>query len=274
MKLLSSDYFRGFEKAKTYIDATSNSCDGFRLLYRILEIIHPRLRLEKGGLHKTIDAPSYGALTDDSVYTFIKRYENYLLYEELSPENRTYSKKEQTMFIIRALSEDARFKDGLLYVQGTLQAYQRDVTITSTTPFPLDLSIDEIAVTIDERSAEYTVGDKATTPRVINPYAREATARLLESDGTPVIRVMRDRDTYRKPAYDSEYKKSSDRRGPTNPKNTQTCIACNAYGHCITNKDTICYNVAKAQLCNQSIDDVANAQLVKSNTYRYRKDRK
>ena len=54
IKLVGSDYFKSFDKAKTYIDSASNSCNGFRLLYRILEIIHPRLRLEKGGLHKTI----------------------------------------------------------------------------------------------------------------------------------------------------------------------------------------------------------------------------
>ena len=51
------------------------------------------------------------------------------------------------MFVIKALSVDSRFKNGLVYVEATLQAYQRDTQITPTTPFPLDLDIDEIAIT-------------------------------------------------------------------------------------------------------------------------------
>ena len=274
IKLVGSDYFKSFDKAKTYIDSASNSCNGFRLLYRILEIIHPRLRLEKGGLHKTIDSPSYSNITDDSVYTFIKRYENYLLYEEPSPQNRTYTQCEQTMFIIKELSEDKRFKDGLLYVQGTLQNYQQAITITPTTPFPLDIGIEEIAITIDEHSDDYTVGDKAAAPRVINPYARDSTVRTMDDTGTAVIRALGRKDNYRKPPSDSRYKRDSDRGNPPTPRSTQTCKACMGIGHCITDQDSICYNVAKAHMCNRFIEDASNAQLVKSNTYRYRKDRK
>ena len=73
LKLVGSDYFKSFPKAQTFITAAANSSDGFRLIYRILEIIHPRLRLEKGGLHKTIDPPSYNDITDDSIYTIITR---------------------------------------------------------------------------------------------------------------------------------------------------------------------------------------------------------
>ena len=71
LKLVWNDYFKSFPKAQTFITAAANSSDGFRLLYRILEIIHPRLRLEKGGLHKTIDAPNYNDVAEDSIYTFI-----------------------------------------------------------------------------------------------------------------------------------------------------------------------------------------------------------
>ena len=127
------------------------------------------------------------------------------------------------MFIIKELSGDKRFKDGLLYVQGTLQAYQRDITITPTTPFPLDIGIDEIAITIDKHSEEYTVGDKASTPRVINPYARDTTVRTLEDEGTAVIRAMGRRDNYHKPTSDPGYKRNSDRGTPPQLQNTQTC---------------------------------------------------
>ena len=162
-----------------YIHSAANNSDGFKLLYRILEIIHPRLRISKGGIHKTIEAP-YSDVEDDSIYTFITRYKNYLIHEQLSPENRAYNKQEQTMFVLNALTFDKRFKEGLAYVEGTIQAYQRDSSVSSLTPFPIDLEIDEVAVTIDERSDNYVVGDKLTTARVINPYAMSH-IRMLEA---------------------------------------------------------------------------------------------
>jgi len=51
------------------------------------------------------------------------------------------------MFVLQALTGDARFKEGLTYVEATIQAYQRDTRISPDTPFPLELEIDEIAVT-------------------------------------------------------------------------------------------------------------------------------
>ena len=82
------------------------------------------------------------------------------------------------------------------------------------------------------------------------------------------------RDNYRKPTTETGYKSNTDKTTLATPRSTQTCKACMGIGHYITNQDTICYNVVKAQLCSKFIDDAANAQLVKSNTYRYRKDRK
>ena len=86
-------------------------------------------------------------------------YQNYLLYEELSPENRSYNKREQTMFVIKAQKVDNRFKDRSMYVEATLQGYQRDSQITPTTHFPIGLDINEIAITIAERSDAYKVGE-------------------------------------------------------------------------------------------------------------------
>ena len=48
LKLTGNDYFKSFPKAYTFIIAAANNSNRFRLLYRILEVIHPRLRLEKG----------------------------------------------------------------------------------------------------------------------------------------------------------------------------------------------------------------------------------
>lgn len=54
------------------------------------------------------------------------------------------------MFVIKTISVDSRFKDGWVYVEATLQAYQRDTQITPTTLSLLNLDIEEIAITIAE----------------------------------------------------------------------------------------------------------------------------
>ena len=270
LKMTRGNYFKPFPKVQTFITAAANSSDGFRLLYRILEIIQPRLWLEKGEHHKTIDPPSYNNIEDYSIYTFITRYKNYLLYKELSQESRSYNKIEQTMFVLEALVVDSWFKDGLVYVEATLQSYQRDTNIAPTTPFPLDLDIEEIEITISERSDAYTIGVKTTTPCIVNTYAR-----VIDNTNTPVIRTMDRRDGNRKPYDKGGYTKFKDRQSDK-PKvrNTQIRKACMSVGHCITNLDTIYYVVAKKFICNRFVDDTANATLVKSNTYRYKKEQK
>ena len=74
LKLTTNGYFKGFQVASTYIQAAANSNDGFKLLYRILEIIYPKLRAEKGGIHKVVEAPAYADVTDDNIYTFMTKY--------------------------------------------------------------------------------------------------------------------------------------------------------------------------------------------------------
>ena len=270
LKLTGNDYFKSFPKALTYVQAAANNSDGFKLIYRILEIIHPRLRVSKGGVHKTVEAPSYSDVEDGSIYTFMTRYKNYLLYEQLSPMSRTYNKREQTMFVLQALLPDKRFRAGLVYVEATIQAYQRDSRAHTTIPFPIDLEIDEIAVTIDERSDNYTVGDNIRSPKISNPYARGKHARTLESVGKPVVRALGRRD---RPSNDSN-RRTGVRDNSRLQKNTQTCKACQNVGHCITNPETICFNMAKAHICSTYMADPNNKDIIKSNTYKYRKDRK
>ena len=86
-----------------------------------------------------IKSPAYSDVKDNSVFTFITRHEKNLRYEQLSPENRAYNKREQTMFVLNALTFDKRFKEGLTYVEGTIRAYQRDSRVSSLTPFPTNL---------------------------------------------------------------------------------------------------------------------------------------
>ena len=258
LKLTTNGYFKGFPVASTYIQAAANSNDGFKLLYRILEIIHPKLRAEKGGIHKIVEAPAYADVTDDNIYTFMTKYKNYLLYEELSPEARSYSTQEQAMFVVTALKRDSRFKPGLEYVLATLLSYQRERRINIASQFPLDIELDEIAVTICERCEEYTIGEKKmATTMVVNPYAIQGTINVAKGK-----------------KYDWKKKTNNFHDNKNNTKNTQTCASCGGTGHCITNPDTICYATAKENLCCIFIAKEENAKVVKSNSYRYKKSMK
>ena len=226
-----------------------------------MEIIHPKLRASKGCIHKTITPPSYDDVEDDNIYTFITKYKNYLQYEELSPEQRHYTKQEQTMYVVNALKKDSRFKPGLEYVLATLLSHQRDSRSDNESQFPMDLEIDEIAVTIDERCPEYKVEDDfSKTEEIVNPYVT-----------TPVVRMAKGRthqdDNETKPAW--QFKKKY--TGKNDNTNAQICKACGGYGHCITNNDTICYTSAKTYMCSRYINNGENEKYVKNNTYRYKK---
>ena len=161
------------------------------------------------------------------------------------------------MFILYALIPDKRFHEELLFVEATIKLWQRDMKANMTTAFPLDLEIEEIGVTIEERSDNYTVGDKVTPPKIQNLYAR-----MMESEDKPVVRATRNRNN----SYSKQGSHSQSNN--TSTKNTQTCEACLGVGHCITNTDTVCYHTAKTSICAKFIDNPSNNDLVKSNTYR------
>ena len=108
-------------------------------------------------------------------------------------------------------------------------------------------------------------GDKITPPQVINPYASKLW--MLNAEDIPSIRVLKRRDDKR----NSNFKKGGYKR-ESKVRNTQMCKSYLGIGHCITNPDTICYNVAKHQMCTKFLDNTENTQAIKSNFSRYKKD--
>lgn len=119
------------------------------------------------------------------------------------------------MFIIQALMPYKRFREGLIYSESTLQAYQRDFRDNVLTLFPLD--IDDIAVTIDERSENYTIGNNTSGPRVMDPYAKSI-VQVIESNSAPIVSAMGQARKNNGKKDDASY-------------NTQTCKAYINNGH-------------------------------------------
>ena len=127
MELTTNSYFEVFPQAKTYIQAANSCSDGFKLLYRILEIIHPQLRVSKGGNNKKIESLSYNNINNDNIYTFFTRYKHYLLYKLLSPEKRHYNKREHALFVVHTLKIDNRCQPGIEYTTSTLLSHQQEL---------------------------------------------------------------------------------------------------------------------------------------------------
>ena len=53
---------------------------------------------------------------------------------------------------------DARLKNGSVFINALVQAYQKDIMLQTNTVFPIDLEIDKADVTINEKIDDYEVG--------------------------------------------------------------------------------------------------------------------
>ena len=89
---------------KTLIDHKRSSQDGFRVLYAMLCVYHPKL-VEK----QKLEAPVME--TNGNLFTFVRKYSNYIECERIS--NRHYSDMEQLTYVINTLDIDGRFEKAL-----------------------------------------------------------------------------------------------------------------------------------------------------------------
>ena len=209
---------------------------------------------------------------DDSIYTFLNRYKNFLLHEKLSPESRIYNNDEQTTFIINALRHDVQLRPRLFYVESTLQAYQRDVRLNSAITFPHELQHDDVGVIIDENSDDYTVGANARLPTSIF----DSNGTLRRAEDQPVLHALR--------GYQSSYQRQDHNKNGTQTKRdlkpkrdsttpTISCKACLGLGHCVTKGD-ICYILAKATIRHSFMAATANKEHIQRNAADFKKERK
>ena len=165
IKLTGEDSVKLFPRVATYVKSVATNSYGFKLIYRIVEIIHPQLRASKGGVYEVIESPLYDNVEDNSIYTFITRYNNYLMYKQLSPDKRSYNKRKQTRFILNDLMINKRVRVDLLYAEAIIQTFQRDCRLIPDTMFQIDLEIDEIEVMIGKYNDDYTPGEKIDTAK-------------------------------------------------------------------------------------------------------------
>ena len=141
-------------------------------------------------------------------------------------------------------------------------ACQRDVITNPTVSFPFDLELDKIGVIIDERSDAYTVRTHVSLP----------VPSLPSTLTTGFIRQLKSSSTRRRSRSDSKsYNKSFSRKPPDI---SLKCKACHNFGHYVTVEDSVCYTLAKAQICFRFLSDPRHAASIKRNTLLFQQNQK
>ena len=118
--------------------------NGFRMLYTLLKISHPRLTHNKA---IRPDRPTF----DGDLPRLINKYQNFLSYEKQREEPRLYALDEQAEDVIFAIKQSPWFdklKDGVKGSEEKLQVYKNHRFDRKLFPFPHDLKLHFISQTI------------------------------------------------------------------------------------------------------------------------------
>ena len=219
-----------FSKVRTYqefLKYEAPSQDGYRVLYAILSVCHPKI-VERAEMKKPtlIDKPN--------LFTYLRHYNNWLEYERVSA--RVYSPMEQLTNIMENLARDPsqRFDKALTTLRLKKQLHQNLLKSDSTIPFPPQLLLDQLPYTI------------------MNEYEPEEHGSLFEDSGattsdddtdTAIInRFNNIRKRDHKPTNITSRPSSFTPRSQNNqypPRNNQLlrtrlnrfCPSCGTYGH-------------------------------------------
>ena len=152
-----------------------------------------------------------------------------------------------------------------LYVLAAVLVYQRDSRADPSNLYPIDIENDEIAVTIDNRSPKYIVGDQeemgVTKKKYVNPYGTTST-----------INIARGQNPYKKTYGKKAYEKGPNQYGRQYRPRDDSIIykVCSGRGYCATREDTIFYALAQTHMCTRFMEDENNKQIVRENTQSYR----
>ncbi len=182
---------------KQILEHERTSQDGYKVLYGMLCICHPKL------MEKTKTEPPT-LETNGSLFTFIRQYTNYIECERIA--NRTYTDVEKLSFIMNVLESDGRFDKAL----GNLRIHKNMFEeLSKTSPqakFPPSLTVEILPYTI------------------MKSYTTEEKHELFTNiDTRPVVRAFKGGKRNFKP-----------NNGPTTTNRQRletTCKCCGISGH-------------------------------------------
>ena len=184
---------------KTLLDHERSSQDGFRVLYAMLCVCHPKL-VEKPKLEVPVME------NNGNLFTFIRKYSNYIECEKIS--NRHYSDMEQLTYIINALDIDGRFEKALNIIRIQKNTYEEMLKTQPTTSFPHLLSLHAVPYTI------------------MNVYSETEKHELFgttnNTTSTPTVRAI---------SYNQHHQSRQNSTSKPRVRTQNICACCGIAGH-------------------------------------------
>ena len=117
-----------YKYAKQVIEIHAHDHDGFKVITKLLQKIHPRL-------NPNCEAYKIPVFNDcANIHSFVKNYRTFLKYEQLKTRPREYSNKEQVTYVLDQL--DDRFNDGIVQTKALMNNYLH-------AEYPPELLVDE-----------------------------------------------------------------------------------------------------------------------------------
>lgn len=182
---------------KQILEHERTSQDGYKVLYGMLCICHPKL------MEKTKTEPPT-LQTNGSLFTLIRQYTNYIKCERIA--NRTYTDVEKLSFIMNALESDGRFDKALSNLRIHKNMYEELSKTSPQAKFPPSLTVEILPYTIMK---SYTTEEKHEL--------------FTNTDTTPVVRAFK--DNKRNFRYNNKTTTTNRQRIET------TCKCCGISGH-------------------------------------------
>ena len=162
---------------KTLLEHERSSQDGYRVLYAMLCVCHPRL-VEKPKLEAPTMEPN------GNLFSLIRKYSNYIECEKIS--KRSYSDMEILTFVIDTLDADGRFDKALNIIRIQKNMYEEMLKTQPSTTFPHLLTLNAVPYTImnvySELEKQELFGSKNITTN--NAIVNSFTSRRQQSQST------------------------------------------------------------------------------------------
>ena len=170
---------------KQIIEHERTSQDGYKVLYGMLCICHPKL------VEKTKQEPPT-LKTNGNIFAFIRQYTNYIECERIA--NRTYTDVEKLTFVMNVLEEDGRFEKALSHLRIHKNMYEELSKANPSATFPPSLTVEILPYTVmksyttEEKHALFTDTDTTPTVRAFSgTYTNKGTQPTVQRQRTSTI---------------------------------------------------------------------------------------
>ena len=211
----------------------SKSQDGYRVLYAILAICHPKLKERSKMIQPTLRKTP-------NLFTYIRHLMSWLQFEKV--QHRAYSDMEKLTIVMEELELDKRFDKACQLLRMKKNLHLNFLKQTPTVKFPPSLNLEQLPYTImnayQEDEREKLFGEDSTSD-VEDSDDDGAEVHRLNSGGGRNGGQGRQRNPYNNTNnnYNNKFNKNQSfhsqpyHRRSFRPRLPETCPACGTYGH-------------------------------------------